>query len=546
MANNKNLSFKKIKKIYHEQVKEELPVVEVKVEQLEVLPELSHIVEHKPEPVKVIEGTEAAVDEFLAALGATNLVEVVTTAPTPKIDIPVSAFVDATQLDDFLKNIQEEAPTLIVEQPPTEVTPLTKQVIDLTKPVATSKKAKALIDPNIKAINDRLGLFERRLGDLAVRPMGQDPGGGETKFRFLDDVNRASINDNWVLEYDAETKKFQFTENVGPIRTVKFNTSGPQTSLVPGQVGWNADEDCLDVGQSDGSTLQVGLEQYIRVHNHIPSTLTSGTVVAFAGVENTNAVAMPIVAKYLADAEVNPLLIIGVLTTDIVTGGIGRATTFGYVRNINTTGSTVGETWVQGDLLWGHPTIAGGMTKVRPTAPNIATSIAAVVRVGTTDGQLLVRPTIIPRTSYGDWYDTTNQYAAEINTGYPIKMNSVGSVSGFQINAGGTEIKALNAGRYNFEFSLQVTSSRASTGRFYLWYRKNGVDVPNSATVMTIAANGGKLAPAWNFPVLMAVNDTFTLMWATDSTSVNLSAEPAAAFHPAIPSVILTVSHTNL
>ena len=32
-------------------------------------------------------------------------------------------------------------------------------------------------------------------------------------------------------------------------------------------------------------------------------------------------------------------------------------------------------------------------------------------------------------------------------------------------------------------------------------------------------------------------------MWATDSTGVFLNSSPAAAFHPAIPSVILTVTN---
>lgn len=36
------------------------------------------------------------------------------------------------------------------------------------------------------------------------------------------------------------------------------------------------------------------------------------------------------------------------------------------------------------------------------------------------------------------------------------------------------------------------------------------------------------------------------LMWAADSLNLNLSAQPATAFCPSIPSVILTVNQTNL
>jgi len=402
-----------------------------------------------------------------------------------------------------------------------------------------------LVDRDIKAIQQKLKLLEGWVSKISA----SGPGGGEVNFRYLDDVARSTMtpsNDNWVLEYDATTKKVQFTEHIGPIRSAKFNTTGPQTALVPGQIAWNEDEDCLDIRHTDGTTLQTGLEQHLRVHNHNAETMVNGTVVMFAGVENTNSIAMPIIGKYVADANASPLFLIGVLTSDIVSGGIGRATTFGYVRNLNTTGADVGETWVQGNLLWGHPTMPGKMTNVRPSAPYVSTSIAAVARVSATDGQLLVRPTIWPRLWYGDWYDTTNQTAASINTAYAVKMNSVNAVSGFELNAGGTVIKALNAGRYNFQFSLQFTSSNSASSKVYIWYRKNGVDVPHSTTVLTIASNGGKLAPAWNFPVLMSANDTFTLMWAVDSTSVSLSAEPATAFCPSVPSVILSVSQTNL
>jgi hypothetical protein len=220
MTKNKNLSFKKIKKIYHEEVKQEEPVVELKVEQPVVPSEPAPIIEEVEvvqEPVEVVQGTEDMVNEFLLAIGAQGLVEVVSTPKRSRVKADASAFVDVSKLDDFLNNIQEEVappsppPALIVEEtpPPVEVTPLTKQVVDLTKPTVSSKKPK--IDPNLKAINDRLSLFEKRLGDLAMRPMGQDPGGGETRLRFLDDVDRSTIGDGKYLNYNETTQKFQFS-----------------------------------------------------------------------------------------------------------------------------------------------------------------------------------------------------------------------------------------------------------------------------------------------------------------------------------------------
>lgn len=436
--------------------------------------------------------------------------------------------------------IEEEQNTHTIEQDPVQMyTDYFKNKSFQQPEVETIPSS----NPEIKVLTDKLKFLEQWVGKISAA----GPGSGEVNFRYLDDVNRSTMsasNDNWLLEYDSTTKKVQFTEDTGPVRTAKFNTSGKIIDSSPGMLSWNPDEDCLNVFQSDGTTLQVGLEQYIRVHNHLATTLTNGTVVKFAGVENTNNIAMPVCDLYVADGQSTPLLLIGVLTTDIVPGGIGRATTFGYVRDLNTTGSDVGETWQQGDLLWGHPTIPGKLTRVRPTAPNVATSIAAVVRVGTTDGQLLVRPTIFPRLFFGDWYSTQNQVPAVINTPYRITLNQAGTVSGFTNNNG--LITAQNTGLYNFQFSLQVTSANSSNIYYWIWYRKNGQDVANSTTKLSISSNSVILAPAWNFPVSLQAGETFELMWAADKTDVTLSALPATSFCPAIPSVILTVQQVNL
>lgn len=461
----------------------------------------------------------------------------------------IDELVEAVELIEEIEPVQEQVMLTEVEVP--EVKPASEihsqaEIEKYLKRDASFQQPQPdKADPNIRALQDKLKFLEQAVGRIAAT----GPGSGEVNFRWLDDVNRATMaqgNDNWVLEYDSTTGKVQFTEHIGAIRSVKFNTAGPQQALVAGQMAYNNDEDCFDFKHNDGTILQGGLEQHIRVHNHTETNITNGTVVMFAGVENTNEVAMPIVGKYIADSASSPLLLIGVLTTDLTPGGTGRATTFGYVRDLNTTGSDVGETWLQGDLLWGHPTQAGKMTKVRPTAPNVATSIAAVVRVGTTDGQLLVRPTIFPRLYFASFASDQDQTHDAINTGKVITFNTNIITSGFTTINGGGAIKALNAGLYNFKFSLQVESSNASAKNFWIWIRKNGQDVPLSARKTSISGSGTLLVPSWNYQVSMAANDTFELMWAADSTSIRLHAPTSTAFCPSTPSATLAISQVNL
>ena len=64
----------------------------------------------------------------------------------------------------------------------------------------------------------------------------------------------------------------------------------------------------------------------------------------------------------------------------------------------------------------------------------------------------------------------------------------------------------------------------------------------NSATVVRIPGNNSEDVAAWNFLLQMNAGDYFELMWEVDNTGVSLHADPATAVHPAVPSIILSVT----
>lgn len=427
-----------------------------------------------------------------------------------------------------------------------EAEPLTE--VDKVQEILSTSPVSPIAPPmerqsELKLVSDKLKYLENWVSRIA----NAGPGSGEVNFRWLDDVIRSTMtdsNDNWVLEYDAASKKVKFTEDIGPIRTVSFNTTGPSTALVPGQLAWNPNEDCLDIHHADGSTLQTGLEQYMQVRNNTESTLAQGTVVRFSGVYS-NGDYVPEVVPHIADGTIPPLYTVGVLTNDILPNTTGRATTFGKVRAVNTTGSDSGETWVPGDILYVHPTMPGMLTKVKPTAPAIVVAVAAVLKVGLVDGILLVRPTIFPRLYYGSFSDTTDQSAAAINTPYAVRYNTTDIANGHSI-ANQSRVVAANSGLYNYQFSLQLVSTNSSAKEVYIWARKNGIDIPNSSTRISISGNGIYTVAAWNFIVSMNANDYFELMWATTDVTARIDAPPATTFCPATQSVILTVTEAAL
>lgn len=457
-------------------------------------------------------------------------------------------------IENSIENPIESIIESLIEQP-VEQKPIQEKKVDLLDPSNYDKLFKTntnhfeqpklpKVDPNFKSISDKLQYLENWVSKISIA----GPGSGEVNFRYLDDVNRNSIGDtDQILRYNPTDRKFffgQLSGNQGPIKSLEFSNTGITVPTKSRTIDWNETKDCLNVYQTDGTTLQVGLETYIRVINDTANTMVDGDFVMFAGV-NGPGNETPMVVPFVADKNAIPLYSVGVLSSTLAPGQLGRATILGEVHNVNTTGSVVGETWAIGDLLYAHPTIPGKLTKHQPTAPNVVVSVAAVLTVHATDGTILVRPTIFPRFYYGSFYDTTVQTAAQINTPYAIKIANTDIASGFR-TANTTQIIAQNHGLYNFQFSLQMTSSNSSQSNFWIWPRKNGQDIPASATKVTIAGNGSSLAPSWNFLISMEPNDYFQLMWATDSTNVTIDAPAATAFCPSTPSVILTVSQANL
>ena len=147
---------------------------------------------------------------------------------------------------------------------------------------------------------------------------------------------------------------------------------------------------------------------------------------------------------------------------------------------------------------------------------------------------------------FGSFYDTTTQTAAAPNTGYAVTFNT--TVTSFAINRGTppSRIYVPDTSVYDVQFSLQVDKTSGGAGLAYVWARIDGIDVSHSASRARVKDNNDETVLAWNFMLDMQGGSYFQLMWATDTTSVQLLAEPATAFCPAIPSAILTVSEVSI
>ena len=147
------------------------------------------------------------------------------------------------------------------------------------------------------------------------------------------------------------------------------------------------------------------------------------------------------------------------------------------------------------------------------------------------------------RHRYGAFYDTTTQTAAAINTAYAMTFNTTQFSQGVTRETPTSRIYVDTVNIYNIQFSAQINTTVATDQLLWIWLRKNGTDVPDSATQIRTKGNNFAAVAAWNFLLEMNQGDYFELMWAADSTGVQLQTFAASGFYPAIPSVILTVTN---
>jgi hypothetical protein len=145
---------------------------------------------------------------------------------------------------------------------------------------------------------------------------------------------------------------------------------------------------------------------------------------------------------------------------------------------------------------------------------------------------------------FGSFYDTTTQTALGIDTPTPMKFNTTDISNGVSIEDD-TKIVVEKKGYYNIQFSAQLDRvSGSGVVSIEIWFRKNGIDIPNSNTRVTMSGNINQshLVASWNYISYIDIDENIEIMWNTPTLNIKLVSEPADTIipYPAIPSVILT------
>jgi len=164
------------------------------------------------------------------------------------------------------------------------------------------------------------------------------------------------------------------------LMNVDFSTTATAAGAV-GRLTWNDTDGTLDLGLKGGNvTLQIGQEQNVRIYNETASGFTDMQVVRVTGSSGTRLTA----DLAQANAENTSASTLAIMTEPAASHAEGFATTFGLIRQVNTS------SFAEGATLYLSPSTAGAITTTQPSAPNHTVILGWCVRSHATQGQIYV------------------------------------------------------------------------------------------------------------------------------------------------------------
>jgi hypothetical protein len=145
----------------------------------------------------------------------------------------------------------------------------------------------------------------------------------------------------------------------------------------------------------------------------------------------------------------------------------------------------------------------------------------------------------------------TTNLSFTANTATQVTFNQNDYLNGCT-NDGTDGIHVLNAGVYNYQFSVQFANTDTQIHNAYIWLRVNGVDLVGTGSKFDVPAkhgtSDGYLIAACNFYVQLQANDYVEMFAAVDSATTYMEAYAAQTSPfamPSIPSVVATLSFVS-
>jgi len=150
--------------------------------------------------------------------------------------------------------------------------------------------------------------------------------------------------------------------------------------------------------------------------------------------------------------------------------------------------------------------------------------------------------------TYGQFWSNVSQTVALPQTEYRFAFNNSDPTSNVTLGTGASNSRVIinQTGIYNIQFSAQIDKNPvgSSTSSAYIWFKKNGTAIPDSAGFSTID-NAIQDVLSWNILANVAnVGDYYEIAYAATHTYVSFPALAGnvTVGYPETPSIIVTVT----
>lgn len=208
--------------------------------------------------------------------------------------------------------------------------------------------------------------------------------------------------------------------------------------------------------------------------NSTGATLYQGTIVYISGSTGNK----PNFAKAQANAESTSAGTFGVVVNDIADNSDGYVCTIGTLHNLDTRTSATNPftdvTLNDGDTIYLHPTIAGYVTNIKPSAPNHLVYVGKVIRTTANNGTIV--------------YRIQNGY--ELKELHDVQANTPTNKDVLYFDSSDSQWKTNSIGGILGYTPANVTNAVASVGASAPLSSSGGLNPTLSIAQATTSANG--------------------------------------------------------
>jgi hypothetical protein len=153
----------------------------------------------------------------------------------------------------------------------------------------------------------------------------------------------------------------------------------------------------------------------------------------------------------------------------------------------------------------------------------------------------------ITNRAIGQFESHTDQTAVSANVAYVVQMNNAASFNTGITIASSTNVTVAASGIYSINASLQFANSDSSNHTSTFWFRKDGTNIPNSASIISVpkVADGGKTLAQVTIFESLTVSSYIQLIWSANNTAVSLDYTTASGVIPEVPSIIFNMQRID-